>query len=33
MLFFSLFMLLRSICHQVSNQADKFDLPAIILTT
>ena len=24
-------MLLRSICHQLSNQADKFDLLAIIL--
>ena len=31
MLFFLLLMLLRSICHQVSNQADKFDLLAIIL--
>jgi len=30
MLFFLLLMLLRSICHQVSNQADKFDLLAII---
>jgi len=30
MLFLLLLMLLRSICHQVSNQADKFDLLAII---
>jgi len=31
LLFFLLLILLRSICHQVSNQADKFDLLAIIL--
>jgi len=32
MLFFLLLMLLfRSVCHQVSNQADKLDLLAIIL--
>jgi len=30
-LFFLLLMLLRSICHQVSNQSDKLDLLAIIL--
>jgi len=29
-LFFLLLMLLRSICHQVSNQSDKFDLAIII---
>jgi len=29
MLFFLLLMLLRSICHQVSNQADEFDLLVI----
>jgi len=31
MLFFLLLMLFRSICHQVSNQADKLALLAIIL--
>jgi len=32
MLFFLLFMLLfRSVCHQVSNQADKLDLLAIFI--
>jgi len=31
MLFFLLLTLLRSICQEVSNQADKFDLLAIIL--
>jgi len=30
-LFFLLLTLLRSICHQVSDQSDKFDLLAIIL--
>jgi len=29
-LLFLLHMLLRSICHQVSNQADKFDILAFI---
>jgi len=33
MLFFWLLMLLCSICHQVSNQADKFYLLVIILPT
>jgi len=32
MLFFLLLMLFRSIYHQVSHQADKFDLLAIQLT-
>jgi len=31
LLFFCLHMLYRSICHQVSNQADKLALLAIIL--
>jgi len=32
MLFFLLHMLYRSICHQVSNQADKLALLVIILS-